>query len=108
MMVLRDMAGGPMGAVVAIALMAAATYLFRASGVALMSRVRITPRIERGLRALPGSIVLATVLPIVAEAGLPALAGVTAALIAMSIFRFELAALAAGLAAVTLVRGLGL
>ena len=46
------------------------TFLCRIAGVVVMSRVRITPRIERGLRALPGSIILATILPVVIDNGL--------------------------------------
>ena len=51
--------------------MAVATYLCRASGVVLMSRVTITPRVERALRALPGSIVTATILPLALDGGVP-------------------------------------
>jgi hypothetical protein len=54
---------GAAGSALAILLMGVATYLCRSSGVVLMSRVRITPRVERGLRALPGCIVVSTVLP---------------------------------------------
>ena len=53
--------------------MALVTFLCRIAGVVLMSRVRITPRIERGLRALPGSIILATILPVVMDNGWPAI-----------------------------------
>ena len=49
--------------------MVLATYLCRIGGVVLMSRVRITPRVERGLRALPGSIIVATILPLVLDGG---------------------------------------
>jgi uncharacterized membrane protein len=104
MIVLQDVTAGPWGASLAIFAMTIATYLCRASGVVLMSRVRITPRIERALRALPGSIVVATILPIALDGGLPAILALAAAIIAMSLLRLELAALAAGLAAVTLVR----
>jgi uncharacterized membrane protein len=103
-----DWMAGPWGAVVAIAGMALATYLCRASGVVLMSRVRITPRVERALRALPGSIVLATIVPIAFESGPPALVGLGVAVAAMALTRFELAAIAAGLASVAGLRALGL
>ena len=87
--------------------MAAATYLCRAAGVVLMSRVRLTPPIERALRALPGSIVVATVLPIAINAGVPAILGLAAALTTMSLTRNELPALAAGLVAVSAARAAG-
>jgi uncharacterized membrane protein len=99
---------GSAGPYLAILAMTAATYLCRASGVVLMSRVRVTPRIERGLRALPGSIVVATVLPIALASGAPALLGVAAAIAVMAAARSELAALAAGLAAVAAARAAGL
>lgn len=92
----------------AIFAMAAATYLCRASGVILMSRVRVTPTIERALRALPGSIVVATVLPIALGSGPPALLGIAAALATMAATRTELAALATGLATVAAARAVGL
>lgn len=107
MSLLSDLAASPAGAYLAIAAMTAATYLCRASGVVLMSRMRITPRMERALRALPGSIVVATVLPIVTQAGLPAVAGLAAALATMVVVRLEVAALVLGLSAVTLARAAG-
>jgi uncharacterized membrane protein len=107
MTALHDVAGGPWGAALAILAMTIATYLCRASGVVLMSRVRITPRVERALQALPGSIVVATILPIGLDGGPPATFALAAAIVAMNIFRWELAALAAGLATITLVRAFG-
>ncbi len=102
-----DLIAGPAGAAHAILAMAIATYLCRASGVVLMSRITITPRVERALRALPGSIVVATVLPLALDGGLPAIAALVAAIVVMRLVRFELAALVAGLAVVTLLRGIG-
>jgi uncharacterized membrane protein len=99
---------GPAGPYAAIAAMSVATYLCRASGVVLMSRVRLTPRVRRALSALPGSIVVATVAPLAAQAGLPALAGVAAALVTMAATRAELAALAAGMATVAGLRAMGM
>jgi uncharacterized membrane protein len=99
---------GPAGAYAAILAMALATYLCRASGVVLMSRVRLTPRVTRALRALPGSIVVATVAPLAAQAGTPAIVGVLVALATMVVMRWELAALLAGLGAVALLRAAGM
>lgn len=98
----------PFGAALAIGLMALATYACRFSGYALMGRVRITPRVERALRALPGSIVVATVLPLAAGSGLSAALALAAAIGAMKLARTEFAALAAGLATATLARAAGL
>ena len=104
---LTDFVAGPWGAPLAIAAMTVATYLCRASGVVLMSRVTITPPVHRALRALPGSIVVA-VLPLALDGGVPAALALTAAVVAMSVVRFELLALLAGLATVSLARALGL
>jgi uncharacterized membrane protein len=99
---------GAAGPYLAILAMAVATYLCRASGVVLMSRVRLTPRVTRALRALPGSIVVATVAPLALQSGLPAMAGVAVALATMLALRSELAALVAGLGLVAGLRALGL
>ncbi|HEX2728003.1 MAG TPA: AzlD domain-containing protein, partial [Beijerinckiaceae bacterium] len=96
------------GPYLAIAAMTAATFFCRASGVMLMSRIRITRRVTRALRALPGSIVVATVLPIALHAGPPAILGLVAGLTTMTLVRHELAALIVGLAAVSLARATGL
>lgn len=95
---------GPWLAIVA---MAGATYLCRISGVVLMSRVRMTERLRRGLEALPGSIMVATVLPIAVESGAAAVGGVAAAATAMTLLGHELAGILAGLAAVAALRAAG-
>ncbi len=98
---------GPAGPYLAIAAMALATYGCRAGGVLLMSRVRLTRRIERALRALPGSIVVATVLPITIKAGVPGMLGLAAGLTTMSLVRNELPALLVGLLVVSIARAAG-
>jgi uncharacterized membrane protein len=103
----EDFIGGPWGASVAIGAMMAATYLCRASGVVMMSRVRITPRVERALRALPGSIVMATILPLASDGGPPAMISLGLTVVVMLLLRIEFLAIAAGLGAVALVRALG-
>lgn len=99
---------GPAGPWIAILALALVTYLCRASGVVLMSRVRLTPRVERGLRALPGSIVVATAVPTGLSAGLPGLLGLVTAAGVMALTRFELAAVLAGMGVVALGRLAGL
>ena len=99
---------GPWGPVAAIAAMALVTYLCRISGVLLMSRVRITPAVQRALTALPGSIVAATVGPIAIRSGPAAILGVVAAVVVARRFHNELFALLAGLAVAASVRTLGL
>ena len=105
---MTDLIAGPAGPYLVILAMAAVTYACRASGALLMSRVRLTPHVERALRALPGSIIVATVLPIVVQSGPAAFVGLSASLTVMSVLRNELAALVAGLTAVILARVAGL
>ena len=97
----------PWGSVLAIAGMMLVTFLCRIACVAVMSRVRITPRIERGLRALPGSIILATILPVVMDNGWPAMIALAAAVIAMAVTRIDIVGLVAGLGTLAVIRALG-
>ena len=105
---MTDVIAGPAGPYLVILAMTAVTYACRASGAVLMSRVRLTPRVERALRALPGSIVVSTIVPIAVQSGLSAIVGLSASITLMSVLRNDLAALAAGLAAVVLARSVGL
>jgi uncharacterized membrane protein len=98
---------GPAGPVLAILAMALATYACRISGVVMMSRMRVTPRVERALRAMPGSIVVATAVPVGVASGLPGIAGLVAAGVTMALVRFELAAILAGVGTVAAGRALG-
>ncbi len=97
----------PWGSVVVIGAMALVTFLCRIAGVVVMSRVRITTRVERGLRALPGSIILATILPAVVDNGWPALAALGAAVVAMAVTRIDIVGLVAGLGTLSIIRALG-
>jgi len=94
----------PWGSVLAIAAMALVTFLCRIAGVAVMSRVRITPRIERGLRALPGSIILATIMPVVIDNGPPAIIALAMAVVAMAVTRIDIVGLLAGLGTLSVIR----
>lgn len=96
------------GSFVAILAMLAATYSCRAGGFWLMQHVPLTPRVRRGLSALPGSIVMATITPLALRAGWPAAIGLAIAFLAMLRIRNELVALLIGLAAVSAARAAGL
>jgi uncharacterized membrane protein len=98
---------GPAGAYIAILAMAVATYLCRISGVVMMGFIPLTPRVRRGLAALPGSIVVATVLPLIERLGLAAGLALLAAVASMVIRRSELLALVVGMSAVSLARAYG-
>ena len=99
---------GPWGAYLAILAMALATYLCRISGVVMMGFIPLTPRVRRGLAALPGSIVMATVVPLIERLGLAAGLALAAALVSMILRRSEVLALLVGMAAVSLARHFGL
>ena len=97
----------PWGSILAIAAMTLVTFLCRIAGVVVMSRVRITPRIERGLRALPGSIILATILPVVIDNGWPAMIALAAAIVAMAVTRIDIVGLLVGLGTLAVIRAFG-
>ncbi|MCG7392176.1 AzlD domain-containing protein [Microvirga sp. ACRRW] len=103
---MSEFIASPWGAAVAIAGMTLVTFLCRIAGVVLMSHVRITPRVERGLRALPGSIILATILPVAIDNGWPALVALGAAITVMAVTRIDLLGLAAGLGTLSVIRAL--
>jgi len=99
---------GSWGPHLAVLAMAAATYPMRAGGYWLMGRVPLTPRVQRMLEALPGSVVMATVVPILAREGIPAMVAIAAALGVSFIKRNEFLALFAGVAAGAAARAAGL
>lgn len=104
-MTMPDLASA--GPYLAILAMALATYVCRISGVVLMGFIPLTPRVRRGLAALPGSIVVATVLPLVERLGLAAGLALLAAVASMVIRRSELLALIVGMSVVSLARAWG-
>ncbi len=99
---------GIWGAFAAILAMALATYLCRVSGVVLMGFIPLTPRVRRGLAALPGSIVVATVLPLIERIGLAAGLALLAAVASMVLRRSELLALVVGMSVAAAARAFGL
>ncbi|MFN3671850.1 MAG: AzlD family protein [Bosea sp. (in: a-proteobacteria)] len=98
---------GAWGPYLAILAMALATYACRISGVVLMGFVPLTPRVRRGLAALPGSIVFATVIPLIERLGLAAALALLAAIGSMVLRRSELLALIVGMSVVSAARALG-
>jgi uncharacterized membrane protein len=98
---------GPYGVVIAILAMAAVTYPMRAGGYWLMGHVPLTPRLRRILEALPGTVVVATVLPILLREGVAAGAAIAAALLVTFIRRNDFVALIAGVGAAAAVRAMG-
>lgn len=98
---------GAWGPILAILAMAVATYLCRISGVVLMGFIPLTPHVRRGLAALPGSIIAATVLPLIERLGLAAAVALLAAVGSMVLRRSELLALLVGMGVIAGLRALG-
>lgn len=101
-------AGADLGVWIAIAAMALVTYAMRAGGFWMMGRVPLTPRVQRMLAALPGSIVAATVLPIVVNGGAVAAAAVGAGVLTMWVARNDFLAVMVGMAVAAAARAAGL
>jgi uncharacterized membrane protein len=93
---------------VAILVMAGATYLMRIGGFWLMAHVPLTARVRRMLSALPGSIIAAIVLPLIAKSGAVAAIAIAAAAAVMILRRNEMLAIAAAVTLAALGRNLGL
>ena len=94
-------------ALLAIVVMAAMNYLMRAAGFWVMAQVPMTRRTQRMLEALPGSIVAATVFPIVARGGPAATIAVIAAACVMMLRGNSFLAVAVGVATAALLRAAG-
>lgn len=90
--------------VAVILLMAVATMLCRTLGYFAMNYVDLTPRVRRGLEALPGAVVVSIVLPGAITAGLAGVLGILAAIAAMWWTRRDILALVAGCGTAILVR----
>jgi uncharacterized membrane protein len=97
----------PLGVFYAIAAMAAVTVFTRFAGFWMMGRVTLTPRILRMLEALPGSVVAALIIPVIAKEGLSAGIAMIAVALLMIWRRNEFLALAAGIAVAAGIRALG-
>ncbi len=91
-------------AVLTILLMAAVTALLRLSGLWLMGQVKMSPFIERWLKNLPGSLVLAIVAPTVLTGGLPEILATLAVILVMVMTKNLLLAMGAGAGAIFLAR----
>lgn len=107
MSVLESLAQGAFGmGLVAIVAMGFATVLMRTSGFWLMAHVALTPRIRRMLNALPGSIVVAMVLPVIVKGGPVAVLGVAVAAALMAWRGNQILAVAAGVVVAALARAM--
>jgi uncharacterized membrane protein len=100
--------GADFGMIAAIAAMAVATYAMRAGGFWMMRHVPPSPRLRKMLNALPGSVIAATVLPIVVRDGFTAVLAIAAAMTVMLVARRDILAVVAGMAVAASARALGL
>jgi uncharacterized membrane protein len=96
------------GVLAAIVAMAIATYAMRAGGFWLMQHVPLTARLRRMLEALPGSVVVATVLPIAVREGPVVALAIGAAGAVMLLWRNDLLAVVTGMAVAAAARAAGL
>jgi uncharacterized membrane protein len=96
------------GPLIAILAMAAATYATRISGYWLMGHIPMTRRVRRALEILPGAIMAATVVPMVAKVGAVALLAIIVAMVSMILRRNEFVAVGFALATAALLRACGL
>ena len=88
--------------------MAVATYAMRAGGFWMMRHVPPSGRLRKMLEALPGSVIVATVLPIVVRDGITAMLAIGVAIAVMLLVRRDILAVMAGMAVAASARGLGL
>ena len=95
------------GHLYAIAAMSLVTLLLRVGGYWLIGRVPLTTRLRQGLEALPVAIFAASVVPLAIKGG-PA-GWIAAPVVAAVMFLSgkEILALAAGIVAASLARGIG-
>ena len=100
--------GADWGIFTAILAMAVVTYLMRAGGFFIMAKVPLTPTLRRMLEALPGAVVTATILPIIAREGLAAMLAIAAAGVVMVLRRNDFLAVVTGMAVAAAARAGGL
>lgn len=98
-------AGMTQGAWLAILSMTALTVLARVMGFWILGTVPLTARVRRGLEALPGGVILATIVPITLDSGPAGLLGIAVATLVMALTRKDWLAVALGLASVAAYRG---
>jgi uncharacterized membrane protein len=93
---------------IAIAGMALVSYACRAGGYWAMGFVRMTPRVEGWLAAMPSALVAAILARTLASAGPVEIAGVAAAFLVARFLGGDFAGMIAGIGAVAVLRSFGL
>ncbi len=93
-------------ALAAIVGMAIVTYFTRVSGLWLMGRITLTPRIESGLRAVPGAVLISILAPSALAAGPAEIIAALATVLLMLRTKNLLLSIIVGVAAVWALRTL--
>jgi uncharacterized membrane protein len=93
---------------IAVAALAVASFLCRAGGFMMMRYVRITPRVESALKAVPLAVMIGIVMPAATAGKAPELVALLAVGVTMKVWRNELLAALAGLLVVAAGRWLAL
>jgi uncharacterized membrane protein len=88
----------------AIVIMALVTYMTRAGGVFVMSRVPIGPRVERFINAMAGSVLVAVITPMAVNGDWGARMALIATVVVMLALRKPLPAITAGVVTAALWR----
>ena len=97
---------GTFGVWMAILAMALVTYAIRSGGFWLMGYVPLTRRVRSILNALPGSVIVAIILPLAVRGGTAATVAVMTALVVMALRRNDLVAVVCGVGAAAFARAL--
>ena len=92
--------------VATILAMSVTTYATKAGGFWLLSRIELSPRVERGLDALPGAIVVSLLVPELTKLGPAGWIAAIAALVVAWRSDGTLAALGVGMVVVVSLRAL--
>ena len=93
---------------IALAGMALVTYACRAGGYWAMGFVRMTPRVEGWLAAMPSALVAAILARTVASAGPIEIAGAAAAFLVARFLGGDFAGMIAGIASVAVLRSVAI
>lgn len=93
---------------IAVAALAVVSFVCRAGGFMLMRLVRITPRVESALKAVPLAVMIGIVMPAATAGRVPELAALVAVGFVMKFKGNDLLAALAGLVVVAAGRWLGL
>jgi uncharacterized membrane protein len=94
--------------IVALVVMAAASFACRAGGFLLMRFVPITPRLEAAIGAVPLAVMIGIVAPVAAKGQPAELLGIAAVILAMKVIDNDLLAALAGVVVVAIARSAGM